>query len=81
MITKQQVLGISRHALTYFGGWLASKGYLSQEEAFQLVGGLVTVIGVVWSIYDKVKVNQLVQSYEMSIVQLKNERIQDDSKG
>lgn len=50
---KDSVLGLLRHLLTFGGGILISKGILDEGTALELVGGIVTVVGGAWSIYDK----------------------------
>jgi len=49
-MNKQQVLGIVRHVLTFGAGFLIAKGKLEPGAAESLIGGLLTVIGGVWSI-------------------------------
>lgn len=53
MIVKEQVLGLVRHALTFVGGLLIAKGLLSDSNATDLIGGLMTVVGTVWSVLSK----------------------------
>lgn len=53
LITKAQVLGIVRHAITTAAGIAIANGYIDSESAVQLTGWLVAGIGVVWSIVDK----------------------------
>jgi len=50
---KSQLLGIIRHALTFIGGIFVIKGYLDESLANEIIGGLSTLIGTVWSIFDK----------------------------
>jgi hypothetical protein len=52
---KTIVLGILRHLLTTSGGALVTKGLASADEAEQLVGAVLTLIGVAWSIMEKIK--------------------------
>lgn len=47
------ILGGARHLLTTAGGVLATSGYLSATDAEMLAGALATIIGIVWSIWDK----------------------------
>lgn len=49
-MNKTQVLGIVRHVLTFGAGFLIAKGKLELGAAESLIGGLLTVIGGVWSI-------------------------------
>ena len=50
MIVKEQVLGLIRHALTFVGGILIAKGLVSDSAATDIIGGLMTVIGSIWSV-------------------------------
>jgi hypothetical protein len=48
-----QILGIIRHLLTFVGGILVAKGTLSDATATQIIGGVVSLIGLIWSIVTK----------------------------
>ena len=51
-----KVLGLLRHALTFVGGVLVTKGYVDDAaQAESLVGAVITLIGGGWSIYTKLK--------------------------
>ncbi len=52
---KEQVLGIVRHTLTFFGGLWVMKGIIDESIVTEIVGGVVTTIGGIWSIVDKTK--------------------------
>lgn len=52
-MNKETILGIIRHAATFGGGVLTSKGLTSADEISTGVGALVTLIGVVWSVMQK----------------------------
>lgn len=52
-MSKETVLGIIRHVLTFAGGILIAKGVADDATVTELVGGLVTVVGAVWSILSK----------------------------
>jgi hypothetical protein len=54
-MTKEQILGIARHALTFIGGVLIMKGIVDETAWTEISGGAVTLIGAVWSIVDKNK--------------------------
>lgn len=47
---KAKTLGLVRHILTFGGGILVGKGHLDEATMTELVGGLMTVIGTIWSI-------------------------------
>ena len=50
---KEQVLGIIRHTLTFFGGILMMKGVVDEATFTEISGALITVIGSVWSVIVK----------------------------
>ena len=51
---KNQILGIIRHILTFFSGFIVARGYISEEIALEVVGALMTLAGMAWSIKEKV---------------------------
>ena len=51
---KQLAIGsILRHALTTAGGYLVSSGLIAQSDVEPLVGGMMVVIGLAWSLVQK----------------------------
>lgn len=52
-MTKDQVLGVIRHVLTFVGGVLITKGVLDEAMATEIIGGIVTIVGGIWSVLDK----------------------------
>jgi len=52
-MNKEQVLGVLRHTLTFFGGILVAKGLVDAETAMELSGALITLVGGVWSVLAK----------------------------
>lgn len=50
---KEQILGIIRHILTFAGGFVVAKGLADAALIQESVGGLVTIIGAIWSISAK----------------------------
>jgi hypothetical protein len=50
---KEKVLGLVRHALTFIGGIVIAKGLLDESLAAEVIGGLMTLIGSIWSIASK----------------------------
>jgi hypothetical protein len=52
-MNKDQVLGIIRHALTFVGGFLVMKGLVDESMVTEIVGGVVALVGSVWSIIAK----------------------------
>jgi hypothetical protein len=54
-LTKEQVMGIVRHTLTFVGGLLIAKGLIDESILTEVVGGLTTLSGAIWSIIAKNK--------------------------
>lgn len=54
-MNKDTILGIIRHVLTFAGGILIAKGVADDATVTELIGGIITVIGAVWSILSKKK--------------------------
>lgn len=54
-LTKEQVLGILRHTLTFVGGILVTKGLLDEATLTEVIGGVITLTGTIWSVVDKAK--------------------------
>jgi formylmethanofuran dehydrogenase subunit C len=54
-LTKEQILGIARHGLTFIGGILIMKGLVDEATATEIIGGIITLAGTIWSVIDKNK--------------------------
>lgn len=52
-LTKEQILGIVRHALTFVGGIVVMKGFVDETMVTEIIGGVMTLVGAVWSVIDK----------------------------
>ena len=52
-MTKEQILGVVRHLLTFFGGILITKGIVDETIITEAIGGLSTLIGAIWSFIAK----------------------------
>jgi len=52
-LSKEQIMGIIRHALTFVGGIIVMKGLVDETTITEIVGGAMTLTGAVWSIIDK----------------------------
>ncbi len=50
---KEKVLGVIRHTLTFVGGLLVMKGIIDETLSAEIVGGIITLVGSIWSIFDK----------------------------
>jgi hypothetical protein len=51
-LSKEQIMGIIRHALTFVGGIFIVKGF-NETMVLEIVGAAMTFTGAVWSIIDK----------------------------
>ena len=54
-MNKNQILGILRHSLTFIGGILITKGFIDETLSNEIVGSIITLTGLVWSVIEKVK--------------------------
>lgn len=52
-LTKEQILGIIRHALTFVGGIFVMRGVVDETIVTEIVGGVITLTGAIWSIVSK----------------------------
>jgi formylmethanofuran dehydrogenase subunit C len=50
---KEQILGIIRHTLTFIGGIVIMKGITDEATITEIIGGIITVTGAIWSIIEK----------------------------
>jgi hypothetical protein len=55
-LNKEQVMGIVRHTLTFIGGIVVMKGLVDETVVTEVIGGVMTLVGAIWSILDKKKV-------------------------
>jgi hypothetical protein len=54
-LTKEQLLGIVRHSITFIGGILVMKGLMDDSMIEEIIGGATTLVGAIWSIVGKNK--------------------------
>ena len=52
-LTKEQVLGIVRHTLTFVGGIVVAKGLVDESTVTEIISGVLTLTGAIWSIVAK----------------------------
>jgi hypothetical protein len=52
-LTKEQIMGIIRHGLTFVGGIFIMKGLVDEPLVSEIIGGVMTLTGAIWSIIDK----------------------------
>lgn len=54
-MSKEQVLGVVRHGLTFVGGLLVTKGLLDAGMVQEVMGAVLTLVGAAWSVVVKNK--------------------------
>jgi hypothetical protein len=54
-LTREQVLGIVRHTLTFVGGIFIAKGVVDEAMVSEISGGVLTLVGAIWSVVAKNK--------------------------
>jgi hypothetical protein len=52
-ISREQALGIIRHTLTFVGGLLVLRGLVDEAIVNEIVGGVITLTGTIWSVVSK----------------------------
>lgn len=52
-LSKEQLLGLVRHALTFVGGLLIMNGLVSETMISELSGAILTLVGGIWSVVNK----------------------------
>jgi hypothetical protein len=52
-MNKESVLGVLRHILTFGGGLAVAQGHIDEASMMELVGAVITIAGVTWSILQK----------------------------
>lgn len=50
-MTSDQVGGLIRSILLFIGGWAVTQGWLDNGTMVAVVGGIVTVLTAVWSLW------------------------------
>jgi hypothetical protein len=48
-----QISSVLRHILTFGGGFIVAKGWLSEGVMLELVGAFLSVGGAVWGMFNK----------------------------
>lgn len=52
-MSKEKILGIIRHTLTFVGGLLVMKGLIDETIVSEVIGGVMTLTGTIWSVLNK----------------------------
>ena len=53
MDMKEMFLAAVRHGLTFVGGYMVAKGFIDEVTMADMIAVGVTVVGFVWSLYEK----------------------------
>lgn len=61
-MTKEQLLGIVRHTLTFAGGILVTYGVVTSEIVIELIGSASTITGIIWSIMNKRPLSEVIDA-------------------
>lgn len=54
----EMIQGVVRHLLTFGGGFLVTNGSLGQSDMEAGVGAVITLVGIVWSVFNKKKAKE-----------------------
>lgn len=65
----EQISSILRHVLTFGGGFIVAKGWVSAETMTGLVGAVITVGGAIWAIVNKTPTNIVASAAALPEVQ------------
>jgi hypothetical protein len=57
----EQISSILRHILTFGGGFVVAKGWISETVMLEIVGVIITIGGAVWAMFNKTS-NSIVNS-------------------
>jgi hypothetical protein len=57
-MNSEQIKGFIRHTLTLVGGIIVAKGIVDEQTMMEGVGLAMSVIGYVWSFYDKKQIEE-----------------------
>jgi hypothetical protein len=52
-LSKERILGVVRHTLTFVGGILVMKGLVDEATVTEIIGGVMTLAGTIWSVINK----------------------------
>ncbi len=61
-VQRQALLGVVRGVLIAIGGYLVNKGYVEQTLVNELVGSLMILFPIVWSVAQKIVSHERTQS-------------------
>lgn len=65
----EQISSILRHVLTFGGGFIVAKGWISAETMTGLVGAVITIGGAIWAVFNKTPANIVASAASLPEVQ------------
>jgi len=65
----EQISSILRHVLTFGGGFIVAKGWISAEALPGIVGAIITVGGTIWALFTKTPTNIVASAAALPDVQ------------
>jgi len=57
-MNKEMILGLVRHALTFLGGFFVLKGWVSEAISQEVIGGVMSLVGTLWSVFSKKEIKE-----------------------
>jgi hypothetical protein len=60
MMVKDLITGVLRHVMTVAGGSLVTQGYFDDATLQAGIGAVLTLVGIVWSIWEKTQRSRVV---------------------
>lgn len=49
-MTWDQIASLTRNVLTFAGGFGIARGWINAEQLAQAIGGVIAIVGVLWSL-------------------------------
>lgn len=65
----EQISSILRHILTFGGGFIVAKGWISAEALPGIIGAILAVGGGIWAIFNKTPTNMIAATAALPDVQ------------
>jgi hypothetical protein len=65
----EQISSILRHVLTFGGGFIVAKGWVSAETMTGIVGAIITIGGAIWAVVNKTSSNIVASAAALPEVQ------------
>ncbi len=47
---NDSIKSVIRHGLSFGGGFLVAKGVISADQVNELIGAVITIAGIIWSV-------------------------------